>query len=117
MKIEIGQVYTFNNGTTYDIINHIEKDDIWYQIWQIKDLSYYDKATQSMVVWSKALPNNEGNFMDIDFMSKGEFEALFKEKGKLLGKMNKDFGLNQKWNLVPKKQATRDWFAMTENIA
>ena len=68
MKIEEGQIYTFDNEKTYNIINHIEDDyDIWYQIWS-KDESY---------LYSKIHPN-EITFIDIDFISKYEFEELFK---------------------------------------
>jgi len=46
MEIKVGQVYTFNDGETYDVINNIDKDGkIWYQIWQIKDLTYWDEKT------------------------------------------------------------------------
>lgn len=102
MIIEEGQIYTFDNEKTYNIINHIEDDyDIWYQIWS-KDESY---------LYCKIHPN-EITFIDIDFISKYEFEELFKEYGKYIGKMNKDYDLNNNWNMVIKKKATKSWFKM-----
>lgn len=123
MQIKVGQVYTFNDGETYDVINNIDKDGkIWYQIWQIKDLTYWDEKTKSRVVWSKAMPNNEGTVVDIEVMTKKEFMSVFKNGvfynktkktyGKLLGEMNKDFGLNDNWRLVPIDKATKKWNPM-----
>lgn len=104
-EIEEGQIYTFDNERTYYIINHIEDDnDIWYQIW------VNDKHS----IWAKLYPD-EIVFIDIDFVSKYEFEEMFKEHGKYLGQINKDYGLNDNWNLVKKKKATKLWFKM-ENI-
>lgn len=116
MQIKIGQVYTFNNGETYDVIVKIEKDKIWYQIWQIKDLTYWEKEIQSRVVWSKAMPNNEGTVVDLECMTPKEFEDLFNKgmhgygydcNGQLLGEMNKDFGLNEHFRLVPIDKADK----------
>ena len=122
MQIEIGQVYTFNKSKTYDVINHIEKDlkskrldRIWYQIYQIGDLSYFDKKLNRSIIWSKAMPNNEGTMMDVEYMYRYEFEELFNKQGKLIGVMNKDFGLNNNWNLVKKDIATKDWEPMKED--
>ena len=122
MQIEIGQVYTFNKNKTYDVINHIEKDlkskrldRIWYQIYQIGDLSYFDKKLNRSIIWSKAMPNNEGTMMDVEYMYRYEFEELFNKQGKLIGVMNKDFGLNNNWNLVKKDIATKDWEPMKED--
>ena len=123
MEIKVGQVYTFNDGETYDVINNIGEDGrIWYQIWQIKDLTYWDEKTNSRVAWSKAMPNNEGTVVDIEVMTKKEFMSVFKNGvfynktkktyGKLLGEMNKDFGLNDKWHLVPIDKATKKWKPM-----
>lgn len=123
MEIKVGQVYTFNDGETYDVINNIGEDGrIWYQIWQIKDLTYWDEKTNSRVAWSKAMPNNEGTVVDIEVMTKKEFMGVFKNGvfynktkktyGKLLGEMNKDFGLNDKWHLVPIDKATKKWKPM-----
>lgn len=123
MEIKVGQVYTFNDGETYDVINNIGEDGkIWYQIWQIKDLTYWDEKTKSRVAWSKAMPNNEGTVVDIEVMTKKEFMSVFKNGvfynktkktyGKLLGEMNKDFGLNDKWHLVPIDKATKKWKPM-----
>ena len=122
MKIKVGQVYTFNDGETYDVINNIGEDGrIWYQIWQIKDLTYWDEKTKSRVVWSKAMPNNEGTVVDIEVMTPQEFEDLFNKgmhdygydcNGKLLGEMNKDFGLNDNWRLVPIDKAIKKWKPM-----
>lgn len=123
MEIKVGQVYTFNDGETYDVINNIGEDGrIWYQIWQIKDLTYWDEKTNSRVAWSKAMPNNEGTVVDIEVMTKKEFMSVFKNGvfynktkktyGKLLGEMNKDFGLNDKWHLVPIDKATKKWNPM-----
>ena len=120
MKIKVGQVYTFNDGETYDVIINIKKNgEIWYQIWQIKDLTYWDEKTKSRVVWSKAMPDNEGTFVDIESLLKEDFEKLYKDGiqyyedkrlyGKLLGEMNKDFGLNDKFHLVPIEKATKKW--------
>lgn len=124
MEIKVGQVYTFNDGETYDVINNIGEDGrIWYQIWQIKDLTYWDEKTKSRVVWSKAMPNNEGIVVDIEVMTKQEFTDLFNKgvhgygyncNGKLLGEINKDFGLNDKWHLVPIDKATKKWKPMKE---
>lgn len=105
VEIKEGQIYTFDNGNTYNIINHIEDDnDIWYQIW----------ITDQNNIWAKLYPD-EIVFIDIDFISKYEFEEMFKEHGKYLGQINKDYGLNDNWNLVKKKKATKLWFKM-ENI-
>lgn len=104
-KIKEGQIYTFDNGKNYYIINHIENDDIWYQIW----------TKEEQYLWSKLYPN-EIIFIDIDFISKYEFEEMFNEYGKYIGLMNKDFGLNKNWNLVEKKKSCNKWFKMTENI-
>lgn len=123
MEIKVGQVYTFNDGETYDVINNIGEDGrIWYQIWQIKDLTYWDEKTNSRVAWSKAMPNNEGTVVDIEVMTKKEFMSVFKNGvfynkikktyGKLLGEMNKDFGLNDKWHLVPIDKASKKWKPM-----
>lgn len=122
MEIKVGQIYTFNDGETYDVINNIGEDGrIWYQIWQIKDLTCWDKETKSRVVWSKAIPNNEGTVVDIEVMTPKEFEDLFNKgihgygydcNGKLLGEMNKDFGLNDDWRLVPIDKATKKWKPM-----
>lgn len=124
MEIKVGQVYTFNDGETYDVINNIGEDGrIWYQIWQIKDLTYWDEKTKSRVVWSKAMPNNEGIVVDIEVMTKQEFTDLFNKgvhgygydcNGKLLGEMNKDFGLNDKWHLVPIDKSTKKWKPMED---
>lgn len=82
MQIEIGQIYTFNKSKTYDIINHIEKgktkrfDKIWYLIYQIGDLDYFDKKLNRSIIWSKAMPNNEGTCMDVEYMYRFEFEEL-----------------------------------------
>ena len=124
MEIKVGQVYTFNDGETYDVINNIGEDGrIWYQIWQIKDLTYWDKETKSRVVWSKAMPNNEGTVVDIEVMTPKEFEDLFNKgvhnygydcDAKLLGEMNKDFGLNDHWRLVPIDKATKKWKPMED---
>lgn len=103
-KIKEGQIYTFDNGLNYYIINHIENDDIWYQIWTKKEV----------YLWSKLYPN-EIIFIDVDFISKYEFEELFNDCGKYVGLMNKDYGLNDNWNLVKKKKATKSWFKM-DNI-
>lgn len=108
MDIKIGQVYTFNDGETYDVIVKIEKAKIWYYIWQIKDLTYWDEKTKSRVVWSKAMPNNEGTVVDLEVMELKEFKYLFNRKGKLLGEMNKDFGLNKDWLLVPIDKADKN---------
>lgn len=103
-KIKEGQIYTFDNGLNYYIINHIENDDIWYQIWTKHEPNF----------WSKLYPN-EIIFIDVDFISKYEFEELFNNCGKYVGLMNKDYGLNDNWNLVKKKKATKSWFKM-DNI-
>ena len=122
MQIETGQIYTFNKSATYDVINHIEKgktkreDKIWYLIYQIGDLSYFDKKLNRSIIWSKAMPNNEGTCMDVEYMYRFEFEELFNKQGKFIGVMNKDFGLNDRWNLVKKDIATKDWESMKENI-
>lgn len=122
MQIEIGQVYTFNKSATYDVINHIEKgktkrfDKIWYLIYQIGDLSYFDKKLNRSIIWSKAMPNNEGTCMDIEYMYRYEFEELFNKQGKLVGVMNKDFGLNDEWNLVKKDIATKEWKPMKDEM-
>lgn len=113
MKIKVGQVYTFNDGETYDVIVDIDKKGkIWYHIWQIKDLTYWDEKTQSRVVWSKAMPHNEGTVVDLEFMTEQDFEDSFKISGKLLGEMNKDFGLNDHFRLVPIDKATKKWKPM-----
>lgn len=121
MQIEIGQVYTFNKSKTYDVINYIEKDfkskrfdKIWYLIYQIGDLDYFDRKLNRSIIWSKAMPNNEGTCMDVEYMYRYEFEELFNKQGKLVGVMNKDFGLNDKWNLVKKDIATKDWEPMKD---
>lgn len=122
MQIEIGQVYTFNKSKTYDVINHIEKgktkrfDKIWYLIYQIGDLDYFDRKLNRSIIWSKAMPNNEGTMMDVEYMYRYEFEELFNKQGKLVGVMNKDFGLNDEWNLVKKDIATKDWEPMKDNM-
>lgn len=123
MQIEIGQVYTFNKSATYDVVNHIEKDfkskrfdKIWYLIYQIGDLSYFDKKLNRSIIWSKAMPNNEGTMMDVEYMYRYEFEELFNKQGKLVGVMNKDFGLNDKWNLVKKDIATKEWKPMKDEM-
>lgn len=108
MEIKVGQVYTFNDGVTYDVIVSVEPDNIWYQIWQIKDLTYWDEKTKNQVVWSKAMPNNEGTVVDLENMEPKEFEELFNKQGKLLGEMNKDFGLNEHWRLVPIDKADKN---------
>lgn len=120
MQIEIGQVYTFNKSKTYDVINYVEKgktkrfDKIWYLIYQIGDLDYFDRKLNRSIIWSKAMPNNEGTCMDIEYMYRFEFEELFNKQGKLVGVMNKDFGLNDNWNLVKKDIATKDWEPMKD---
>ena len=120
MQIEIGQVYTFNKSKTYDVINYVEKgktkrfDKIWYLIYQIGDLDYFDRKLNRSIIWSKAMPNNEGTCMDIEYMYRFEFEELFNKQGKLVGVMNKDFGLNDNWNLVKKDIATKDWKPMKD---
>lgn len=122
MQIEIGQIYTFNKSKTYDIINHIEKgktkrfDKIWYLIYQIGDLDYFDKKLNRSIIWSKAMPNNEGTCMDVEYMYRFEFEELFNKQGKFIGVMNKDFGLNDRWNLVKKDIATKDWEPMRDGM-
>ena len=123
MQIEIGQVYTFNKSATYDVINYIEKDfkskrfdKIWYLIYQIGDLSYFDKKLNRSIIWSKAMPNNEGTMMDVEYMYRYEFEELFNKQGKLVGVMNKDFGLNDEWNLVKKDIATKEWKPMKDEM-
>ena len=67
------------------------------------------------------MPNNEGSVVDIEVMTPKEFEDLFNKgihrygydcNGKLLGEMNKDFGLNDDWRLVPIEKATRKWKPM-----
>lgn len=122
MQIEIGQIYTFNKSKTYDIINHIEKgktkrfDKIWYLIYQIGDLDYFDKKLNRSIIWSKAMPNNEGTCMDVEYMYRFEFEELFNKQGKFIGVMNKDFGLNDRWNLVKKDIATKDWEPMKDGM-
>lgn len=117
MKIKVGQIYTFNDGETYDVIVKIEKDKIWYQIWQIKDLTYWEEEIQSRIVWSKAMPNNEGMFVELEYMTPKEFEDLFNQgihgygydcNAKFLGEMNKDFGLNKHWRLVPINKADKN---------
>lgn len=117
MEIKVGQVYTFNDGETYDVIVSVEPDNIWYQIWQIKDLTYWDEKTKRRVLWSKAMPNNEGTVVDLECMTPQEFEDLFNKgmygygydcNGKLLGEMNKDFGLNKDWRLVPIDKADKN---------
>ena len=105
LEFEEGQIYTFDKGKTYQIINHIEDDnDVWYQLWSKEENS----------LWNKIYPN-EIVFIDIDFISKYDFEKLFNEYGKYIGKMNKEYALNNNWNLVKKKKATKLWFKM-ENI-
>ena len=122
MQIEIGQVYTFNKSKTYDVINTIENgktkrfDKIWYLIYQIGDLDYFDRKLNRSIIWSKAMPNNEGTCMDIEYMYRFEFEELFNKQGKLVGVMNKDFGLNDNWNLVKKDIATKDWEPMKDEM-
>lgn len=122
MQIEIGQVYTFNKSKTYDVINYVEKgktkrfDKIWYLIYQIGDLDYFDRKLNRSIIWSKAMPNNEGTCMDIEYMYRFEFEELFNKQGKLVGVMNKDFGLNDNWNLVKKDIATKDWEPMKDEM-
>lgn len=122
MQIEIGQIYTFNKSKTYDVINHIEKgktkrfDKIWYLIYQIGDLSYFDKKLNRSIIWSKAMPNNEGTMMDVEYMYRYEFEELFNKQGKLVGVMNKNFGLNDEWNLVKKDIATKEWKPMKDEM-
>lgn len=122
MQIEIGQIYTFNKSKTYDIINHIEKgktkrfDKIWYLIYQIGDLDYFDRKLNRSIIWSKAMPNNEGTCMDVEYMYRFEFEELFNKQGKFIGVMNKDFGLNDRWNLVKKDIATKDWEPMKDGM-
>lgn len=107
VELKEGQIYTFDQGKTYHIINHIEDDnDVWYQIWQVKP--------NEDNLWSKVYPN-EIFFMDIDFISKYEFEELLKEYGQYIGLMNKDYALNNNWNIVKKKKATKLWFKM-DNI-
>lgn len=106
IEIKEGQIYTFNNGATYHIINHIEDDnDVWYQLWSKEEIS----------LWNKIYPN-EIVFIDIDFISKDEFAEWFETCGKFVGNMNKEFGLNDNWNMVKKKEATKVWFKMTENV-
>ena len=104
LKTKVGQIYTFDSGKNYYILNHFDDDDIWFQVWT-KDENY---------IWSKLYPN-EIIFKDIDFMSKYEFEQLFNDTGKYIGTMNKEYGLNDKCNLVEKKYATKFWTVM-ENI-
>ena len=122
MQIELGQIYTFNKSKTYDVINYIEKgktkrfDKIWYLIYQIGDLDYFDRKLNRSIIWSKAMPNNEGTCMDIEYMYRFEFEELFNKQGKFIGVMNKDFGLNDRWNLVKKDIATKDWEPMKDNM-
>ena len=122
MQIELGQIYTFNKSKTYDVINHIEKgktkrfDKIWYLIYQIGDLDYFDRKLNRSIIWSKAMPNNEGTMMDVEYMYRYEFEELFNKQGKLVGVMNKDFGLNDEWNLVKKDIATKEWKPMKDGM-
>ena len=122
MQIEIGQVYTFNKSKTYDVINTIENgktkrfDKIWYLIYQIGDLDYFDRKLNRSIIWSKAMPNNEGTMMDVEYMYRYEFEELFNKQGKLVGVMNKDFGLNDEWNLVKKDIATKEWKPMKDEM-
>lgn len=122
MQIELGQIYTFNKSKTYDVINYIEKgktkrfDKIWYLIYQIGDLDYFDRKLNRSIIWSKAMPNNEGTCIDIEYMYRFEFEELFNKQGKFIGVMNKDFGLNDRWNLVKKDIATKDWEPMKDNM-
>lgn len=122
MQIEIGQIYTFNKSKTYDVINHIEKgktkrfDKIWYLIYQIGDLDYFDRKLNRSIIWSKAMPNNEGTMMDVEYMYRYEFEELFNKQGKFIGVMNKDFGLNDEWNLVKKDIATKEWKPMKDEM-
>lgn len=106
MEIKVGQVYTFNDCETVDVINSISGDVIYYQIWQIKDLTYIDSNNRK-VVWSKALPNNEGTLVDGESMTFKEWETakeFAKKKYKYLGLMNIDYALNEKWHLVKKKK-------------
>lgn len=106
LEIEEGQIYTFDKGKTYQIINHIEDDnDVWYQLWSKEEIS----------LWNKIYPN-EIVFIDIDFISKYDFEEWYNSCGKYVGLMNKDYGLNNNWNMVKKNKATKLWFKMTENI-
>lgn len=122
MQIEVGQIYTFNKSKTYDVINYVEKgktkreDKIWYLIFQIGDLDYFDRKLNRSIIWSRAMPNNEGTCMDIEYMYRFEFEELFNKQGKFIGVMNKDFGLNDRWNLVKKDIATKDWEPMMDNM-
>lgn len=122
MQIELGQIYTFNKSKTYDVINHIEKgktkrfDKIWYLIYQIGDLDYFDRKLNRSIIWSKAMPNNEGTCMDVEYMYRFEFEELFNKQGKFIGVMNKDFGLNDRWNLVKKDIATKEWEPMKDEM-
>lgn len=102
LKLKEGQIYTFDKGKKYYIINHFENDDIWFQVW-VKDEPHF---------WSKLFPN-EIIFIDVDFMSKYEFKALFDISGKYVGLMNKDYDLNDNWNMVKKKKSTKSWFKMT----
>lgn len=104
LKLKVGQIYNFGNEKNYYIINSFDKDDIWIQIWT-KDENY---------IWTK-IYSGEIIFKDIDFISKYEFEQLFNDIGKYIGIMNKDYGLNNNWNLVEKKYATKIWFTM-ENL-
>ena len=110
IDVKEGQIYTFNNDITYYIINHIEDDnDIWYQIWQAKEIPTKENW------WFKIYPN-EIIFVDIDFISKYEFEEWYNVCGKYVGLINKDYGLNNNWNMVKKNKATKLWFKMTEDI-
>ena len=113
--IKVGQVYTFNNGETYDIIEEIEPNKIWYQIWQIKDLTYWDKKLNRYIIWSKGFPNHEGTCVELEYMTFEEFRECFDKRGKYLGEMNKDFGLNEHFRLVRINEATRPWRTMKEH--
>ena len=116
MKLKVGEVFTANAGETYDVVVSVEKingeEKYWYDIWQIKDLTYWDKEQGKYVVWSEALSDNEGAKIDVECMTESELDSLqfgVGDQFKILGMMNKDFGLNDKFHLVPIEKATRKW--------
>lgn len=118
MKFKIGQVYTFNDSETVDIINHFERTEtgelkIWYQIWQIKDLTYFDEEKKEYIVWSKAMPNNEGTCIDLEYLTEDDWEAVAfacNDGYKYLGMVNKDWVLNKHFRLVKKENLKGKWY-------
>lgn len=105
---KLGQVYTFNDCQTIDVICKIEEHNgekrYWYHIFLMEDVLDKD---------GKVLLSGGGSWCELECMTDSEWEACAfacNDGYKYLGQMNKEWGIAEDWRLTNnKKEFKHKW--------